>query len=272
MALDRDKMLAAIAGGGRVEIYKASVANMAAGYIASLWRAAGSPLWLQGAIPGAASTPTDDTAGGIILPTFTGTTGRVYRFAPIGATANTWLLYDRLAHMGGLSGALATEQSVNLNAATAIAAGRAVAAEIEWYVEIYTDVGTTGANLSVKYTDVADTPDKIITITGFTGASPLNRSGRGVKLIPADGIQIKQVQSVTLSISSGTAGSFGITARKRLASVGQLVANVQPPGTDAISIGLPEIKATSCLEMLCVCTTTSTGIVVGDLVWGQVAE
>jgi len=55
MALDRDKMLAAMAAGERIPIYKASVANMAAGYIASLWRAAGSPLWAQGAIPGAAA-------------------------------------------------------------------------------------------------------------------------------------------------------------------------------------------------------------------------
>lgn len=45
MALDRDKMLAAIAAGQRIQIYKASVANQAAGYLTSLWRAVGSPLW-----------------------------------------------------------------------------------------------------------------------------------------------------------------------------------------------------------------------------------
>jgi len=51
MALTRDKMFQAIAGGGIVPIYKASVANVAAGYIVSLWRAVGSPLWGQGEIP-----------------------------------------------------------------------------------------------------------------------------------------------------------------------------------------------------------------------------
>jgi hypothetical protein len=272
MALDRDKMLAAIAGGGIVPIYKASVANLAAGYICSLWRASGSPLWAQGAIPGAAATPTDATAGGILLPSFGANTGRIYRFAPLGLTVGTFMLYDRLAHMGGLVANIATSQTVNLDAATAIAAGRAVANDIEWYVEIYTDLGTTGANLTVTYTDVNDVGSKTIVLTGFTGASPLNRSGRCVQLVPSDGIQIKSIQSAILSISSGTAGSFGITARKKLTSVGQMLANILAPGVDAISIGIPELKDTACLEMLVLCSTTSSGIIMGDLVWGQVAE
>lgn len=272
MALDRDKMLAAIAAGQRVPIYRASVANMAAGYLASLWRAVGSPLWGQGAIPGAAATPTDDTAGGIALPSFGANTGRIYRFCPVLATIGTVMLYDRLAHMGGLVGNIATLQTVNLDAETAIAAGRAVAGQIEWYLEIYTDIGTTASNLTVTYTDVNDVGSKTITITGFTGASPLNRSGRCVQLVPADGIQIKSVQSVQHSVSSGTAGSYGVTARRQLCSVAAYLANIQPVGTDGISLGLPEIKDTSCLEMLVQCSTTSTGIIQGDLKWGQVAE
>ena len=272
MALDRDKVYAAVAAGQRIPIYKASVANMAAGYLASLWRAVGSPLWGQGAIPGAASTPTDGTAGGIALPDFGSNTARIYRFAPIGTTIGSFMLYDRLAHMGGLVGNVATSQTVNLDAATAIASGRAEAGQIEWYIEIYTDIGTTASNLVVTYTDVNDVGSKTITITGFTGTSPLNRSGRCVQLVPTDGVQIKSVQSVQHSVTSGTAGSYGVTARRQLCAVGQMVANIQAPGTDAISLGLPEIKSTSCLEMLVQCSTTSTGIIQGDLKWGQVAE
>ena len=92
MALTRDKMLAAIGTGGKVPIYKSSVANMSAGYITSLWRATGSPLWLQGATPAGAATPTDATIGGIALPSFGSNTGRVYRFAPVGVTVNTFYL------------------------------------------------------------------------------------------------------------------------------------------------------------------------------------
>ena len=274
MALNRDKMIAAIAAGGRVEICKASVANMAAGYVCSLWRATGSPAWLQGAIPGAAANPTDDLAGGVVLPAFTGMTGRVYRFAPVGQTVGTWMLYDRIGHMGGLNGTTLTAQTVNLDVETPKTAGRCASnySDIEWFLEIYTDIGTTAANATVTYTDSADTANKTIVISGFAGASPLNRSGRCVRLVPSDAIAIKSVQSVLLSASSGTAGSFGVTARVRKAAVGQLVANVAPVGTDGISIGLPEIKATACLEMLVVCSTTSTGLVLGELVWGQVNE
>lgn len=272
MALDRDKMLAAMAVGERIPIYKSSIANMAAGYLASLWRATGSPVWKQGAIPGAASTPTGATDGGIPLPSFGANQGRIYRFAPVGVTIGTFMLYDRLAHMGGLVGNVATVQTVNLDASTAIAAGRATALNIEWYIEIYTDIGTTASNLTVTYRDIDDAVDKTITITGFTGTSPLNRSGRCVMLVPTDGIPILRVVSVQHSVTSGTAGSYGVTARRQLCAVGQMIANVQAPGCDAISLGIPQIKDSSCLEMLVQCSTTSTGIIQGDLKWGMVAE
>lgn len=274
MALDANKMVQAIANGQRVNYYKASMANMAAGYICSLWRAAGTALWQQGAIPGAAANPTDNTLGGIPLPDFGTNTARIYRFAAFGSAPATWMLYDRIGHMGGLSGTVLTAQTVNLAVETPLAEGRALAnySNIDWFVEIYTDLGTTASNLTVSYTDSANTSGKTITITGFTGTSPLNRAGRCVPLNPTDALPIKSVQSVTLSASSGTAGSFGITARVKLAQVGQLLANVQPPSVDAVSIGMPIIKSTSCIEMLCICSTTSTGAPMGELIYGSIAE
>lgn len=272
MALDRDKMIGAIASGGIVPIYKASVANMAAGYIASLWRAVGSPLWGQGAIPSTAATPTDALAGGIVLPSFGSNKGRIYRFAPIGVTIGTFMLYDRVAHIGGMVGNVATSQACAVDAETAITAGRCTYNDIEWYVEIYTDIGTTASNLTVTYRNINDAADKTIVISGFTGASPLMRSGRCVLLVPTDGIPIKRIVSVIHSVSSGTAGNYGITARKKLCEVGQMLANIMSPSVDAISIGLPEIKDTACLEMLVQCSTTSTGIIMGSLTYGQATE
>lgn len=274
MALDRDKMLAAIASGGIVPIYKSSIANMAAGYIASLWRATGSPLWAQGAIPSTAATPTGYLAGGIVLPSFGSNKGRIYRFAPVGVTVGTFMLYDRLSHIGGLVANVATSQASAIDVETAKTAGRCRTdyLDVEWYIEIYTDLGTTASNLTVTYRDTVDSVDKTIVLTGFTGASPLNRSGRCVQLIPSDGIQIKRIVSVQHNTTSGTAGNYGITARRKRCEVGQLLANIASPAVDAISIGLPEIKDTSCIEMLIQCSTTSTGIVQGSLTWGQVAE
>lgn len=270
MALDTNKMLAAIGGGGIVPINKGSIANQAAGYVTSLWRASGTPLWQQGAIPGAAEVCDDSLAGGIILPSFGTNTARIYRFAPYMATIGTAILYDRLAHMGGLSGATTGDQTVNVVVSTPVTNGRATGNEIEWYAEMYTDIGTAAQTCTVTYVDIGDATKTLTFSLG--GASPLNRSGRCIQLIPTDGINIKSVTKVNFGTTTGTAGSWGITARKRLTSVGCMVANIQPPNVDAISIGLPVIKETTCLEILIICSTTSTGIVQGDLVYGQVAE
>ena len=267
----RDGLIAALNNGIKANIYKSSISYMASGYICSLWRATGVPLWQQGAIPTTAATCDDNLAGGIVLPSFSTNKGYVLRFAPIGATINTWLLYDRLSHMGGLNGTLTTAQTVNVDLATASTAGRCASdgSNVEWYLEIYTDIGTTASNATISYTDANDTSGKTITITGFTGSSPLNRAGRCVPLITSDGIAIKSIQTVTLSATSGTAGNFGVTARKKLCSVGQYIANITPIGSDAVSIGMPEVKETSCIEMLAVCSTSNTGIVYGDIVIGQ---
>jgi hypothetical protein len=275
MALTTDKMLSALANGTRALIYKASVTNVSSGYLASLWRASGGLQWPQGAIPAGASTPTDATTGAILLPTFgAGTTGRIYKFAPIGNTIGNFLVYDRIAHMGGLSGTTLTAQTVSLDVATAITNGRCLAdySCVEWYVEIYTDIGTTGANLTVTYTDKNDAPGKTVVLTGFSGASPLNRSGRCVRLITTDGIPIKSIQSCIWSGTTGTAGSFGFTARTFKCQVSQMVANIMGVGTDGISLGLPKVEDDVCLEMLVMCSTTSTGIIMGDIIIGNVDE
>ena len=270
MALDTNKMLAAIGAGAIIPIYKSSVANQAAGYITSLWRATGTPLWQQGAIPAGAAVCDDNLAGGIILPAFSTNTARIYRFAPQMATIGTAMLYDRLAHMGGLSGSAVGDQTVNVAVATPISDGRATANDIEWYAEMYTDIGTSAQTCTVTYVDTGDATKTLTFSLG--GASPLNRSGRCIQLVPTDGINIKSVTKVAIGTTTGAAGSWGITARRRLTSVGQMLANIMAPTVDAISIGLPMIKDTTCLEMLIQCSTTSTGIVQGELVYGQVAE
>jgi len=272
MALTRDKMLAAIGGGSIIPINKGSIATQAAGYITSLWRATGTPLWQQGAIPGAAAVCTDALAGGIVLPAFGSNIARIYRFAPLLATIGTAMLYDRLAHMGGLSGVTTGAQTVNVSVATPVGTdGRATYDEVEWYAEMYTAIGTTAQTCTVTYTDKNDVGSKTLTFS-LGGASPLNQAGRCIKLVPTDGVNIKSIQSVSIGTSTGTAGSWGITARKRLTSVGQMLANIMAPSVDAVSIGMPQIKDNTCLEMLVQCSTTSTGIIQGELVYGQVNE
>ena len=264
MALDTmDKLVSLLAAGQDEPIYKASIANTAAGQFASLWRATGMPT--QGAIPGAFATCDNALAGGLALPTLGASKGYVGKLALIGATANTWILFDRLAHMGGLSGTVTTAQTANVDLVTASGNGRcsAVGADVDWFVEIYTDMGSTGVNCTVSYNDQSDGGQVAAAIA--LGATP--RASRLYQIIPNAGTSIKKVTTLILSATTGTAGSFGVTARRRCCSVGQPIANVAPPG-DFAALGAPEFKQTACLELVALCTATSTGIVMGEILLG----
>jgi hypothetical protein len=264
MALDtNDKLVAMLAAGQNDPIYKASIANTAAGQLASLWRATGMPT--QGAIPGAFATCTNALAGGLALPSLGALQGYIGRAALNGVTPNTWLIYDRLANMGGLSGTVTTAQTANVDVVTAAAAGRCHAdgSDVVWFLEIYTDMGATGVNATVNYNNQSDAAQSAAVIA--LGATP--RASRLYQIIPNAGDSIKKVNTVTLSGTTGTAGSFGVTACSRQCSVGQPIANVAPPG-DFAAIGAPEFKATSCLQFVAQCTTTSTGILMGEILLG----
>lgn len=263
MSLDTmNKVVAALGSGIVLSLYKASVATQAAGYLTALWRAAGSPG--AAAIPGAAETPTDDTLGTWALPSPGALDFYILRASLGGVTIGTRLVYDRLAHMGGLSGTTTGDQTVGVDLVTASGAGRCAAdgSDVNWFAEMYTAIGTTAQTVTVTYVDQAD-QDRTVTIS-IGGASPLNQPGRCIQIIPNNGQTIKSVTKINFGTSTGTAGSWGITARKLLFSIGQLLANIAPPA-DFAAIGAPKIAGTSCLEICVICSTTSTGIVQGDL-------
>jgi len=265
MALDTlDKLVALLASGSINPLYKASLANAAAGQMFSLWQAAGMPT--AGATPGAAATCTNALAGSLALPSLGGLKGYVGKMSLQGAVAGTWVLYDRLAHMGGLSGTVTSGQTANVDLVTASSDGRcsAVGDDVDWFVEVYTALGSTSVTATVNYNNQSDVA---VNAAGITlGATP--RAGRLFQVIPNAGTTIKKVNTVTLSATTGTAGSFGVTAARRLCSVGQPLANVAPPG-DFAAIGAPEFKAASCLELVCLCSTTSTGILLGEILLGS---
>jgi hypothetical protein len=266
MALDtRDKLVAAVAGGFKASLYCASIANQLVGGVCSLWRGTGSPLWGGGAIPTTFATCDDNLAGGIVLPAFGTNKGYITRFAPCAATIGTFNVYDRLAHLGGLVGNVATVQAAVVNLVTAAAAGRCAAngEDVQWFLEWYAATGSTAVTASIIYKDPSNT-DRTTTI-----ALPATVNvSRCSQIIPLPGYPITSIVSVTLSATTGTAGNFGVTARKYLTSVGVLIANVVPPGCDGLSLGLPEIKETSCLEMLVNCSATSTGLLQGSIQLG----
>lgn len=158
-----DALLSALGNNSsRFVLDKASIANAAAGQFHSLFRATGQPG--QGAIP---------TAAAVCDHTLTGAMGFSQQTAPAtsyGAWANaacsnnavTIEIHDRLMHMGGLVGNVATAQTANLDVSANLATanldarkGDANFSDIQWWLEWYTDTGGTAvtATVAVTYND-----------------------------------------------------------------------------------------------------------------------
>ena len=260
----QDKLVAALAAGGNTyAILKPTIANLAAGQWFSTWRALGYPT--QGAIPTAAAVCDDTLQGTIPLPSFGGLDCHLLASAMANSIIGQLFLADRLAHMGGLSGTVITAQTVNVAIATPASNGRCLAsgADVHWGITVYTDMGSTSVNASVAYVDQDDNARTAPAIS--LGATP--RAGRIYPIIPLAGTTIKSVTSVTLSATTGTAGNFGVTAWKLLATQGQNVAYAASM-RDYATLGMPEIQESTCLEIIGVTSTTSSGQIVGLIEWG----
>jgi hypothetical protein len=250
----------------RLVIDKASISNAAAGQFHSLWRATGQPG--QGAIPGAAAV-CDNTLVGAMQFTQQTSPATSYLSLLEGASGNSAMtheVHDRLMHMGGLSGTVTTAQTVNLDISANLATanldarkGDANYSDVQWWLEWYTDTGGTAvtATVNVTYNDGTSGNLTGISLAATRRASfmqPLNG------FIPAadSGKYIRDVNTVTLSATTGSAGSFGVTATRYRASNFMPIANARFT-RDWAATGLPEIANSSCLMNILLCSTTTTG-------------
>lgn len=272
-----DKLVSAMGNNdSRLIIDKASLSNVAAGQFHSLWRATGQPG--QGAIPGAVAVPNHATTGAI---GFTQQTSPATSYLAIleGLCANagtTLEIHDRLAHMGGLSGTVTTAQTVDLDLNTLTAndvvdrRGAADWSDVTWWLEWYTDTGSTAvtATANVTYNDGS---------TGNLTGVALGATRRASYMVPLNGYIpaadagkfIREVNTVTLSVTTGTAGSFGVTATRYRGAFYMPVANARFTA-DWAGLGLPEIPNSACLFPIQLASTTTTGAVraTGKIVHG----
>lgn len=191
-------------------------------------------------------------------------------------SAVTIEIHDRLMHMGGLVGNVATAQTANLDVSANLATsdldarkGDANYSDIQWWLEWYTDTGSTAvtATVNVTYNDGSSGNLTGIALAATRRASlmiPLNGS------IPAadSGKYIRDVNTVTLSATTGTAGSFGVTATRPRLTMPLNVANKMEV-FDWAQLGLPEIFNSSCLFPIQLASTTTTGTVRGG---GKIAH
>ncbi len=268
----RDQLIASMGNNSsRLVLDKASLANTAVGQYHSLWRATGQPG--QGAIPAAAASCNNATLGGM------GFTQQVspatsycgYFDAVCSNSATTLEVHDRMAHMGGLNGTLATLQAVNLDLSTLGGTDNITArkgddnfSDAQWWLEWYTDTGGTAvtSTVAVSYNDGTTGNLTGVSLAATRRASfmlPLNN------LVPAaaSGKFIRGVTGVTLSATTGAAGSFGVTATRKRFALSLPLANFMPDPSNWADLGLPEIFNSSCLFPVVLCSTTSTGTLRG---------
>jgi len=258
----------------RIVIDKASIASVAAGNYVSMWRATGQPG--QGAIPAAAAVCNNALTGaiGFSQQTAPATSYGAHLEAVFSNSAMALEIHDRLMHMGGLNGTLTTAQTVgmDLNGITAdnmvARIGDSNYSDVQWWLEWYTATGSTAvtATVAVTYND-GTTGTLTVSLAATRPASqmiPLN----GLIPAAAAGKFIRGVTSVTLSATTGTAGSFGVTATRIRMSQSCPLANFKSSSNWA-DLGLPEIKNSACLFPVALTSTTSTGTVRGG---GKIAH
>lgn len=273
----RDQLIDALGNNSsRIVIDKASLANAVAGQYFSLWRATGQPA--QGAIPGTTpAIPTSATLGamGFANQTAPATSYLAWLNAVSANAATVIEVHDRVAHMGGLVLNVTTSQNVlmdvgpgglNLGAARR---GDANYSGLQWWLEVYTDGGATASNATINVT-FGDASSADLSVVAVGGTLRAGRMIPLTPLIPAahQAKFIQDINTVIPSASTGTAGNFGFTCTRPRTVLPTNIAN-KTEVADWAQLGLPEIANDSCLQLIALCSTTSTGTLRGG---GKIAH
>lgn len=258
-----DQLQAAYATKQSFHFCKPSVTTEGAGTYHSLFKLAGKPA--AGSSPGStAVVPTKDTAGAFNLGMSNPTGGNksyLARLALAGSVVGSLFFYDRLVHVSGLSGTQTSTDSAVNN--TAITRPDANGANVEAWVEWYGAIGATGATLNTKYTDQDGNTNQVGTYTHPANAETV---GQTAPLVLAAGdVAVRAVTNYHWSVTTGTAGDFGFTLRRPI--TGPIPINIANGAMvlNAFDLGLPEIPDGCCLEAILLCSTTSSGIIQGEI-------
>lgn len=267
MAITMDTLLA----GARPKytINKVSGSAEGAGTWASLWKNAGSPI--AGANPplfsaGSGYVPTRATAGAFgQVNAAGGNELRAINLEASGSVAGKLIIYDRLWACSGFATNITTLQSITTPGT--LTTGRLPSgpdySDVETWLEVYTAPGATGATWTVNVTDGGGTA-RARTYTHPANAESVGQMMRVMPLAAENAAGTQSAVSFQCSVSSGTAGSIGITLLRRIASIDLSLINVgQFRG--ALDLGLARVRDDACLAMMVQCTTTSTGQILGDL-------
>lgn len=220
-----------------------------AGRGCSLWTYDGMPA--GGAVPTVAAIPDRTTTGAIPFTAASGSRDLHLIGASITPlTAGMYLLYDRLFHIGGLSGTSTADQTVQGSPASpALTRNTGGAGNMAWY-EIYTLVGTTSRTLTMTYTNQAGTAARTSDI--FIGATQAREVTRAQRIpLAAGDTGIQAIEKIALSGTTGTLGNFGITIAQPLAWIPVGVAGTAGWRDYTTGLpGIPVIDPDACLALM----------------------
>jgi hypothetical protein len=214
----------------------------------SQWLGVGRPE--AGVAPSTPAVPTSQTVGA--LARFTnptaGETLRLQKFDAISFnTTSALTMYDRVSHMGGLSGNITTLQNVNT---AAIDRGDLDGIGVIGFLECYTAMGATPRTVTILYTNHLNQSGR----TGTVVIPATMVASRLVQItLQAGDLWIKSVESAQLLVGgTGTAGNFGITLARYVKgfAVGVQGQTNVPIRRSGLKLGSPIIEPDACLWMV----------------------
>lgn len=221
---------------------------VAAGRLHSLWTFDGT--YGKGTAPTTGAIPVLSTAGAV--PFTNPAAGKQKWMTQLwaGTTTGQGLLcvYDRLYHIGNLSGTVTTAQTVQGSTPTPAITRYTSGVGVMAFVEIYTAIGSTATTVTCSYTNSSGTSGRTTTAVAI-GGTGLLEVGRMIALpLQAGDKGIQSVQTLTLAGTTATTGAFGVTLAKPLAFI-----NLSAPGMFAFrdfavgQPGIPEVLTDACL-------------------------
>lgn len=152
------------------------------------------------------------------------------------------MVADRLVGNSGLSTIVTTPQAVTLPALPA-RAGTGVG--VQGFLEIHVATGATASVVTVSYTNSSGVAGRVTTV-------PWPGTGRIYTCVPIPLVNgdlgIQSVQSVTWSVSSGTAGSVGVTLVKPVTVFTRQVPAGQITRLGPVALVAPVVHPDACLQ------------------------
>ena len=269
MAIDQDAIAAALAAAQRFRIWKAALALESTGAFGSLWKVAGIPV-ASTLTPGLGGTvPTRATVGALGQANASGA-NNLYALQAVlsGSLAVSVIFADRKWANSAMSGIVTTTDTTL--GATADVDRPDGSTPNEMWIEVNSAFGSTGATLSVEYTAIDGTANRHATLVHpVGGASGAPAAGMMFPMTLEGTDQgVRRPTAYHWSISTGTAGDFGVVVLERKVEMPIPQAGV-PTLLDWADLGLANFPDDECIMMIAQGNTANSGTLAGRFAIGE---